>query len=99
MWGSPKRTNVGLDRVSIVPLIGLKYRRHILSNKIPIRDSGSCVSKASVNPHEIVGIRLNDTSKQGLMHEQVSKRVKMQRSKESQTGGTKQARQALHHTE
>ena len=94
MWGSPKRTNVGLDRVSRVPLIGLEYRRHILSNKIPIRDLGSCVSKASVNPHEIVGIRLDDRSKQGLMLEQVSKRVKMQRSKESQTGGTKQARQA-----
>ena len=31
------------------------------------------------------------------MHEHVSKRAKMQRSKESQTGGTKQARQAYQH--
>ena len=67
---------------------------HMSSNKIPIRDSRTRVSKTSVNPHEIVGIRLDDTSKQGLMHEQVGERVKMQRSKESQTGGTKQARQA-----
>ena len=47
-----------------------------------------------VNPHKIVGIRLDDISKQGLMHKHVGKRAKMQRSKESQTGGTKQARKA-----
>ena len=35
-----------------------------------------------------------------LMHEHVGKRAKMQRCKENQTGGTKQARQVyLHHTE
>ena len=34
------------------------------SSKIPKRDSGSHVSKTGVNPHEIVGIRLDDTSKQ-----------------------------------
>ena len=34
------------------------------------------------------------------MHEHVGKRAKMQRCKENQTGGTKQARQVyLHHTE
>ena len=32
-----------------------------------------------VNPHEIVGIRLNDASKQGLMYEHVSKRAKMKK--------------------
>ena len=67
---------------------------HVLSKKIPIRDSGSRVSKMGVNPHKIVGIRLDDISKQGLMHKHVGKRAKMQRSKESQTGGTKQARKA-----
>ena len=35
----------------------------MLSSKIPKRDSGSRVSKTSMNPHEIVGIRLDDTSK------------------------------------
>ena len=64
------------------------------SNKIPIRDSGSRVSKTGVNSHEIVGIRIDDTSKQGLTHEHVGKHAKMQKSKESQMGGTKQARQA-----
>jgi len=64
------------------------------SSKIPKRDSGSHVSKTGVNPHEIVGIRLDDTSKQGLMHEHIGKHAKMQRSKESQIGGIKQARQA-----
>ena len=49
------------------------------SNKIPKRDLGSRVSKMGVNLHEIVGIRLNDTSKQGLMHEHVGKNAKMQR--------------------
>ena len=44
-----------------------------------IHDLGSCISKTSVNLHEIVGIRLNDTSKQRLMHERVGKRVKMQK--------------------
>ena len=52
----------------------------------------SCVSKTGVNSHEIVGIRIDDTSKQELMHEHLGKRAKMQRSKESQTSGTKQAR-------
>ena len=32
-----------------------------------------------------------------LMHEHVGKRTKMQRSKESQTGGAKQVRQAYQH--
>ena len=64
------------------------------SNKIPIKDSGSRVSKTGVNPHELVGIRCDDISKQGLMHEHIGKCAKMQRSKESQMGGTKQARQA-----
>ena len=40
---------------------------------------GSRVSKTGVNLYEIVGIRLNDTSKQGLMHEHVGKLAKMQR--------------------
>ena len=52
----------------------------------------SRVSKTGVNPQKIVGIRLDDTSKQGLTHEYVGKRAKMQRSKESQTGGTKKVR-------
>ena len=64
------------------------------SSKIPKRDSGSHVSKTRVNPHELVGIKLDDISKQGLMHEHIDKRAKMQRSKKSQKGGTKQARQA-----
>ena len=49
--------------------------------------------KIGVNSHEIVGIRLDVTSKQGLMHEHVGKHAKMQKSKERQTGGTKKARQ------
>ena len=36
---------------------------HMPSSKIPKRDSGSWESKTGVNPHEIVGIRLDDTSK------------------------------------
>ena len=67
---------------------------HMPSNKIPIRDSRTRVSKTSVNPHKIVGIRLDDTSKQGPMHKHVGTSAKMQRSKESQMGVTKQARQA-----
>ena len=43
------------------------------------RDSGSRLSKTGVNLHEIIGIRLNDTSKQGLMCEHVGKHAKMQR--------------------
>ena len=50
---------------------------HVSSNKIPIKDSRTSVSKTGVNPHEIVGIRLDDTSKQGPMHEHVGKRAKM----------------------
>ena len=61
------------------------------SSKIPKWDSGSRVSKMGVNPHEIVRIRLDDTSKQGLMHELVGKCAKMQRSKGSLMCGTKQA--------
>ena len=64
LW-CPRRTNVGLDRVFIVPL----------------------------------DWSMDDTSKQGLMHEHVSKRAKMQKSKESQTGGTKQAWQSYHRAE
>ena len=67
---------------------------HMPSSKIPKRDSRSFVSKTGVNSHEITGIRLDNTSKQGLIHEHVGKHAKMQRSKESQTGGIKQARQA-----
>ena len=67
---------------------------YVPSNKIPIRDSGSHVSKTGVNPHKIGGIRLNDTSKHRLVHEHVSKHAKMQRSKESQIGGIAQTRQA-----
>ena len=52
---------------------------HVPSNKIPIRDSGSRVSKTGVNLYEIVGIRLDDTSKQGLMHEYVGKHAKKQK--------------------
>ena len=59
------------------------------SNKIPKSNSRSHVSKTGVNPHEIVGIRLDDTSKQGLIHGHVGKRAKMQRSKESQMSVTK----------
>jgi len=66
----------------------------VSSSKIPTRDSGSHVSKMGVNQHDIVGIRLDDTSKQRLMHEYVSKHAKMQRSKERQTSGIKQTRQA-----
>ena len=66
------------------------------SNKISEKDLGSHVLKTSVDPDEIVGIRLDDTSKQGLKHEHVGECAKMQRSKESQTGDTKQARQAKH---
>ena len=58
-------------------------------SKIPKWDSGSRVSKTGVNLHEIVGIRLDDTSKQRLLHEHVGKHEKMQRSKENQMGGTK----------
>ena len=54
------------------------------SNKIPIRDLRTHVSKTSVNPHKIVGIRLDDTSKQRLKHEHVGKHAKiMHRSEES----------------
>ena len=51
------------------------------SNKNPKRDSGSRVSKMGVNLHEIVGIRLDDTSKQGLMHEHVGKLQKCKEAK------------------
>ena len=62
------------------------------SSKIPKRDFGSGVTKTGVNPHEIVRIRLDDISKQRLMHEHVGKHAKrMHISKESQTGGIKQA--------
>ena len=47
------------------------------SSKIPKRDSRSRVSKMGVNPHEIVGIKLDDTSKKGLMYEHVGKCAKM----------------------
>ena len=63
-------------------------------SQTPKRDSGSCISKTGVNPHKIVEIRLDDTSKQRLMYDYVGKRAKMHRSKESQMGGTKQAWQA-----
>ena len=56
------------------------------SSKLPIWDSGSRVSKMGVNPHKIVGISLDDTNKQGLMHEYVGKCAKMQRSKERDKG-------------
>ena len=59
---------------------------HVPSNKIPIRDLGFRVSKTGVNLYKM------QRSKQGLMHEYVGKCAKMQRSKESQTSGTKQAR-------
>ena len=36
---------------------------HVPPSKIPIKDSGSHVSRTSVNPHEMVGIRLDNTSK------------------------------------
>ena len=62
---------------------------HVPSSKISKRDPGCRVSKTGVNLHEIVGIRLDDISKQGLMHEHVDKREKTQRSKESQMGGTR----------
>ena len=62
--GCPRRTNVGLDQVSIVP----------------------------------VDWSMDDISKQRLMYEHVGKHAKrMHKSKESQTGGTKQARQATSH--
>jgi len=50
---------------------------HVSSSKIPKRDFGSHVSKTSVNSHKIVGIRLDDTSKQRLKHEHVGKRAKI----------------------
>ena len=49
---------------------------HVPSSKISKRDPGCRVSKTGVNLHEIVGIRLDDISKQGLMHEHVGNRVK-----------------------
>ena len=52
-------------------------------NKTPKRDSGSCVSKMGVNLHEIIGIRLDDTSKQGPMHEHVSKLQKCREVKKA----------------
>ena len=48
------------------------------SKKILIRDSRSCVSKTGANLHKIVGIMVDDTSKQGIMHEHVGKHAKMQ---------------------
>ena len=48
------------------------------SNKILIRDLRSCVSKTGVNLHKIVGIMIDDTSKQGIMHEHLGKHAKMQ---------------------
>ena len=53
------------------------------SRKIPKRDLGSHVSKTGVNSYKILGIRLDDTSKQGLMQEHIDKRAKMQRNKKS----------------
>ena len=47
------------------------------SSKILKRDLGSCVSKMVFNPHEKVGIRLDDTSKQRLMHGHVGKHAIM----------------------
>ena len=67
------------------------WATHVSSSKIPKWDLGSRVLKMGVNLHEIVRIRLDDTSKQGLMHELVGKRAKMKRSKGSLMGGTKQA--------
>ena len=89
--GCPRRTNVGLDGVSIVPW-DWSMEDTCSIKKIPIRDSGSRVSKMGVNPHKIVGIRLVDISKQGLMHKHVGKRAKMQRSKESQVAQSKQGK-------
>ena len=60
------------------------------------RDLGSRVLRMGVNLHEIAGAKLDDTNKykQRCMHENMGKRAKIQRNKESQTDGTKQARQA-----
>jgi len=57
---------------------------HVPSSKISKRDSWCRVSKTGVNPYEIVGIRFDDTSKQGLMHEHVGKRVKCKEAKKAQ---------------
>ena len=51
------------------------------SSKIPKRNSRSRVSKMGVNPYEIVGIRLDETNKQVLMHEHVDKHAKMKKKK------------------
>ena len=61
--GCPMRTNVGLDRVSIIPL----------------------------------DWSMDNTSEQRLMDEHVGKHAKMHKSEESQTGSTKQERQAYQH--
>jgi len=47
------------------------------SSKIPKGDSGSRISKTGMNPHELIGIRLGDISKQGLLHEHVGMRAKI----------------------
>ena len=65
------------------------------SNKIPIRDSGSHVSKIGVNSHEIVGIRLDVTSKQGLMHEHVGKHAKMQKKQGKTNGWHKESKASI----
>ena len=64
------------------------------SSKIPKGTWGLVYQRRVMNLYKLVGIRLDDISKQRFMHEHVGKRAKMQRSKESQMGGTKLARQA-----
>jgi len=65
------------------------------SSKIPKRNSRSRVSKMSVNPYEIVGIRLDETNKQALMHEHVDKHAKMKKKKTKWVAQNKQCKHII----
>ena len=67
------------------------------SYKVPKMDSGSRVSRIGVNPHKIVGPRLDDTNKhtQRHMHEHIGKHARMQRNKESQMGWYKTSKASI----
>ena len=52
--GCPKRMNVGLDLVSVVPLCWSTDNTCAIS-KVPKRDSRSHVQKTGVNLHKIIG--------------------------------------------
>ena len=55
------------------------------------------VSRTGVNPHKIIGTKIDDTNKhtQRCMHEHIGKHEKMQRNKESQMGWYKASKASI----